>query len=103
MPFLSSSLIQSLVALFYGAICSSALASLLVSYANRSYSSSVVTAFWPVQVPITAFVSSWIWNDDKLNDAQIAAATIIVCGLIMVCSTNYVEEHANKARTVVRK
>lgn len=81
------------IPLIYAVFVSSALAYGLVTWANKYLPSSVVTAFWPIQVPCTV-VGSAIFFQESLLWAQYFGACLIVCGLLFVSWSNYHEQYS---------
>lgn len=69
--------------LVYAVLVSSGLCYGLLSWANKRVSSTVVTAFWPVQVFVTVLLSKLVF-DDSLVPLQYVGASMIVAGLLAV-------------------
>jgi len=77
--------------LLYAVFINSALCYGLINYANTLTSATIVTAFWPVQVPV-ASIESYFAFGDSLGWLQYVGALFIIVGLITVRVANYRQE-----------
>jgi len=82
---------EVLYPLAYAILISSSLCYALINYAASLTSATVVTAFWPLQVPV-ATIESYIVFGDKLIWQQYVGALFIVFGLVAVCAAKYYQE-----------
>ncbi len=83
--------------LLYAAFLSSGLAYALISIANRRLPSSIVTAFWPVQVPVSVVLNFYI-NAQQISIMQGFGGILIAAALLLVCYSNHLLEHGQGAR-----
>jgi len=81
--------------LAYAVFISSALCYGLISYATSLTSATIVTAFWPVQVPVTT-IESFIVFGDSPEVLEYVGALFIIAGLITVCIVKYRQEKEEK-------
>lgn len=72
------------VPLVYALLVPSALCYGLLSFANMHAPSSVVSAFWPFQVPVS-LVASALCGFSTISGAQSLGGLCIVAGLLLVC------------------
>jgi len=79
----------------YSAVISSGLCYVLVSYAVKHTSSTVVTAFSPVQVPTTILLAYFLFGT-KLDAFDYVGGLCIILGLFLVCWSKYKEEEKEK-------
>ncbi|XP_064403046.1 uncharacterized protein LOC135348687 isoform X3 [Halichondria panicea] len=86
---------QSVPALVYAVFMTSAFCYFLISWSNKYLPSSVMTAFWPVQVVTTA-VTAYVLLGDTLTPTQLLSASVIIAGLAMVIYSNRVDEKISK-------
>jgi drug/metabolite transporter (DMT)-like permease len=82
---------ETLYPLLYAALLSSALAYALITYSNSVLSSSLVTAFWPVQVPVAVILNFYV-NGEDLNALQGIGALLISIALLFVCYGSHLLE-----------
>lgn len=73
-----------LIPCFYAVFISSGLCFVLITWANKQTSPTIVTAFWPVQVPVTVVLSAMIFQS-QLNWHHYLGAFLIISGLLLVC------------------
>ncbi|XP_065919167.1 uncharacterized protein [Dysidea avara] len=83
--------IEAAHSLVYAVIISSALCYLLITWANQHLPATIVTAFWPCQVPV-AVTSSFFLTGDELKSWQYIGAVMIIVGLCLVVWSNHQEE-----------
>eukprot|EP01006_Ploeotia_vitrea_P066701 TRINITY_DN95514_c0_g1_i1.p1 TRINITY_DN95514_c0_g1~~TRINITY_DN95514_c0_g1_i1.p1 ORF type:complete len:373 (-),score=25.43 TRINITY_DN95514_c0_g1_i1:68-1186(-) len=79
------------IPLLYAVFISSALAYGLITFTNMHLSPSVVTAFWPGQV-FVAVIMAWLVLKEKLSAVEYVGGALIVLGLVLVVSSNMMEE-----------
>ena len=63
----------------------------LLSWANKHSSPTLVTSFWPLQVPGVAFLS-YIFFDELLSATDALGAVLIIAGLLSVTLSHRFEE-----------
>jgi drug/metabolite transporter (DMT)-like permease len=77
-------------ALVYAVFITSALCYLLITWANLHLPSTIVTAFWPVQVPV-AMITAGIFLHEVIAPLQYIGTALVVCGLFLVIISNHWE------------
>jgi len=82
---------QVLYPLAYAVFISSALCYALINYATSLTSATIVTAFWPFQVPV-ATIESYIVFGEAPGWQDYVGALFIIAGLIAVCTVKYYQE-----------
>eukprot|EP00943_MAST-04B_sp_MAST-4B-sp1_P005264 g5264.t1 len=80
----------------YASFLSSAVAYGLISYANSILPSSMVTAFWPLQVPV-AVVLNYYATGAKISSTEMIGGLIIIASLLMVAYSNRLMELVNNS------
>jgi len=85
--------------LLYAIFISSALCYGLINYATSLTSATVVTAFWPLQVPTSAIESIFVFGEIPVWEEYIGALFIIM-GLIAICWVKYREEIKQKVTVI---
>jgi drug/metabolite transporter (DMT)-like permease len=91
----------SLYALVFAIFVTSALCYLLITWTNLHLSSSIATAFWPVQVLVTG-VAAWFITGETFQPAQYAGVVMLLAGLLLVLFSNYMGERQSQGRPVWR-
>ncbi|XP_065919164.1 uncharacterized protein [Dysidea avara] len=91
--------VEAAYALVFAILVTSALCYLLITWANQHFPATIVTAFWPFQVPVTV-VSAYFITGDHLKPLQYLGAVMIIVGLILVVWSNHQE---NKHKKIERK
>ncbi len=86
-----------LIPLSYAAFVSSAMAYGFVSYANKHLPSTVVTAFWPMQVPV-AISLTWLATGKSITGGQGLGGLLIIAALFMVCWADNTERNRRDAQ-----
>jgi drug/metabolite transporter (DMT)-like permease len=86
-----SSNIQFIYPLIYAIFIGSAMCYGLINYATSLTSATVVTAFWPLQVPTSTIESIFVFGEIPFWEEYIGAAFIIT-GLIVICWVKYRQE-----------
>jgi len=81
--------------LSYAILVSSALCYGLISYTASLTSATIVTAFWPLQVPV-ATIESYFAFGEVPGWQQYIGALFIVVGLVTVCWAKYSQEMEEK-------
>ena len=79
-----------LIPLSYAAFISSSMAYGFITIANKYLPSTVVTAFWPMQVP-AAVTLNWFVNAKTVTLGQGLGGCLIILALFMVCSADGIE------------
>jgi len=77
--------------LLYAIFISSAMCYGLINWAVSKTSGTVVTSFWPLQVPVSTIESYFVFGEVPLWEEYIGAGFIII-GLIVVCYVKYQQE-----------
>jgi len=77
-----------LIPLSYAAIINSALCYGLLTYAASLTSASIVTAFWPLQIPVSALMT-WFLFHQTLDYPQYIGGALVILGLFFVCWAKY--------------
>ena len=67
----------------------------MITWANKHTSSTIVTAFWPVQVPAVVLMS-WIFFHEKLSWEEYLGGFLIIIGLFAVSWGKYNQEQEKK-------
>ena len=80
--------------ILYASLLSSAVAYGLISYANSILPSSMVTAFWPLQVPVSVVLNFFV-NGSEISQAEMVGGLIIIASLLMVAFSNRLMEIVN--------
>ena len=80
--------------ILYASLLSSAVAYGLISYANSILPSSMVTAFWPLQVPVSVVLNFFV-NGSDISQAEMVGGLIIIASLLMVAFSNRLMEIVN--------
>eukprot|EP00117_Sycon_ciliatum_P004307 scpid66188/ scgid8743/ len=75
----------------YAIFIASALCYLLITWSTMQISATLVTAFWPLQVPV-AIVMAYFVLEDRLNWQQYVFCGLIILGLLFVVLANRVQE-----------
>jgi len=88
---------QILYPLAYAIFISSSLCYALINYAASLTSATIVTAFWPLQVPV-ASIESYIFFGDQPGWTQYIGALFIVFGLIAISIAKYTQEKEEEKR-----
>eukprot|EP01123_Difflugia_compressa_P000032 TRINITY_DN10050_c0_g1_i1.p1 TRINITY_DN10050_c0_g1~~TRINITY_DN10050_c0_g1_i1.p1 ORF type:complete len:144 (+),score=30.09 TRINITY_DN10050_c0_g1_i1:50-433(+) len=83
--------------LAYAVLVSSALCYGLINYAASLTSATIVTAFWPLQVPVTTIESYFVFGNLP-SLLEYVGALFIMCGLITVCYAKYLQEQKENKR-----
>jgi len=83
--------IEFIYPLIYAVFISSAMCYGLINYATSLTSATVVTAFWPLQVPTSAIESIFVFGDIPSWEEYIGGGFIII-GLIVICLVKYRQE-----------
>lgn len=73
-----------MIPLAYSVVVSSGLCYALITWANKQTSPTIVTAFWPVQVPCTVILSYFIFHQE-LGWRDYLGGCLIILGLLLVC------------------
>jgi len=68
----------------------------LITWCNKYTSPTIVTSFWPVQVPTSIVLSNVIF-DTVLHWSDYVGASLIIVGLLVVCYTKYTQEKEENA------
>eukprot|EP00118_Oscarella_pearsei_P020650 m.225208 g.225208 ORF g.225208 m.225208 type:complete len:357 (+) comp40011_c1_seq4:39-1109(+) len=79
------------IPIVYAIFIASALCYLLITWANMHISSTVVTAFWPLQVPV-AVVLAYFLLGETLGTLDYVGGALIIVGLFLVVVSNHVRE-----------
>jgi membrane protein implicated in regulation of membrane protease activity len=79
------------IPLAYAVCVSSSLCYALLTFANKHVSSTLVTAFWPLQSAATIVLSA-LFLDASAAWSDLLGGALIGVGLIAVCGGKYVEE-----------
>lgn len=82
---------HSLYALAYAVFITSAFCYFLITWSNKYLPSSIMTAFWPMQV-LVSVITAYIVFGDKLSSRQCIGAFLVLVGLVLVVYSNRVEE-----------
>jgi len=82
---------QVVYPLLYAIFVSSAMCYGLINYAVTLTTATIVTAFWPLQVPVSA-IGSYIVFGESPSWEQYIGALFIMTGLIVICYIKYREE-----------
>ena len=80
--------------ILYASLLSSAVAYGLISYANSILPSSMVTSFWPLQVPVSVVLNFFV-NGSDISQAEMVGGLIIIASLLMVAFSNRLMEIVN--------
>ena len=80
-----------LIPLCYAAFVSSSMAYGFITIANKFLPSSMVTAFWPMQVPAAVFLN-YLVNAKTVTLGQILGGLVIILALFMVCISDGIEK-----------
>eukprot|EP00668_Euglena_longa_P005766 GGOE01006805.1.p1 GENE.GGOE01006805.1~~GGOE01006805.1.p1 ORF type:complete len:342 (-),score=58.96 GGOE01006805.1:281-1282(-) len=76
---------QALIPMCYAAVLNSALAYCVLTFSNKVLCPSVVTAFWPLQVPICLLLTHiFLPSAAALTTCQSAGSVLIIAGLLSV-------------------
>jgi drug/metabolite transporter (DMT)-like permease len=92
---------ESLYALVFAIFITSALCYLLITWTNMHLSSSIATAFWPVQVFVTG-IAAWLITHDTFKPLQYLGVVMLIVGLLLVLFSNYMSERQKEHRAVLR-
>lgn len=87
---------QTAIPLVYAIFVSSALCYGLITFANKHISGTVVTAFWPLQVPVAVILSHFVFPGEDLHGQEYAGGAIMIVALLLVCYANFEQEKADK-------
>ena len=90
-----------LIPLAYAAFVSSSMAYGFITVANKYLPSSVVTVFWPMQVP-AAVTLNWFFNGKTVTLGQGLGGMLVIFALFLVCSADSMERKkilANRSST----
>jgi len=82
---------QVIYPLAYAILISSSMCYALINVAASLTSATIVTAFWPLQVPVTIFESFFVFGEVPFW-TQYVGALFIVFGLVAVCAAKYWQE-----------
>ena len=74
--------------LAYAIFITSALAYGLISFANKNCETSIVTAFWPLQVMVAIILSYFFLGHQTITALQGCGAAMIILGLASVIASN---------------
>jgi len=83
--------------LAYAIFISSSLCYALINYAASLTSATIVTAFWPLQVPVTA-IESYIAFGDTPGWEKYVGALFIIFGLIAISVAKYSQENEETSK-----
>jgi len=92
---------EVLYPLAYAIFISSSLCYALISYAAYLTSATIVTAFWPLQVPVATIESFFVFGVVPLWQEYIGALFIMM-GLIAVCVAKYTQENEEAKAKIER-
>jgi len=90
---------EFVIPLVYAIFISSALCYGLINYATSLTSATVVTAFWPLQVPTSTIESIFVFGEIPLWEEYIGAL-FIIAGLIAICWVKYRQEQQEAQQKV---
>jgi drug/metabolite transporter (DMT)-like permease len=73
--------------LLFGGVCASALNFALLTWATSRVPPAVVTATWPLQIPVVS-VACWLLYGDAMSTLQLAGATVLCAGMAVLVAVN---------------
>lgn len=85
----------------YAVFITSGTCSMLLAWTNLHLSSTVVTAFWPLQVLVSA-VMAYFLTGDRFAPYQYIGAVMLVVALFLVLFSNHMEERLRDGKSVLR-
>jgi len=85
--------------LIYAVFITSALCYMLITWSNMLVSSSVVTAFWPLQVLFCVILAYFILGE-TLGMLEILGGLVMIVALLAVVWSNYQDEKHNQSITL---
>jgi drug/metabolite transporter (DMT)-like permease len=86
---------EEAIPLVYAIFITSALCYMLITWGNMHISPTVVTAFWPLQVPV-AVVASYFFLNEHLSALDYGGGGLIIVGLLLVVYSNWYSEKLQK-------
>lgn len=66
----------------------------LITWANRNLDSSIVTAFWPLQVFVSVLLAHFVLKGESITAEQWGGGGMIVLGLLAVVASNLIKSKA---------
>lgn len=87
--------LQFVYPLIYAIFISSAMCYGLINYSTSKTSATVVTSFWPLQVPVATIESYFVFGEVPLWTEYVGGGFIII-GLIVVCYVKFQVENREK-------
>jgi len=92
--------VQFVYPLIYAIVVTSALCYGLINYATSLTSATVVTAFWPLQVPTSAIESIFVFGEIPVWEEYIGGGFIII-GLFAICYVKYRQENIPETKHII--
>jgi drug/metabolite transporter (DMT)-like permease len=94
--------LEILPPLMYAIFISSAMCYGLINYAASLTSATVVTAFWPLQVPVATIEGFFVFGEAPVWEEYIGALFIIF-GLIAVCWVKFSQEKQQQQQKLINE